>query len=751
MDINIGKKLDGRYEIVESIGTGGMADVYKANDVVEGTEVAVKILKKEYAENEEFLRRFRNESKAIAVLAHPNIVKILDVGFTNKIQYIVMEYIDGITLKEFMEQEGILEWDTACYFASQILKALQHAHDRGIVHRDIKPQNIMLLTDGTIKVMDFGIAKFAREEGLTTTAQAIGSVHYISPEQARSDATDEKSDIYSVGIVLYEMLTGTKPFDNNNPVSVALMHMQTKAKNPREINPDIPRGLEEIILKAIEKEPSDRYLCAISMIDDIERFKQFPGDTFGYYEEEENFMDYDNNNNNETNTKFFKALNPEKNNEVVRKATMTQIQTDDDETYYEEEYVEKRSMFVPILAGVVIVSVIIGVCFVFGLFYNYFGGGNTDNKEFEIQDYVGLNFEQVVSEHGYRINFVKKSDEYSSDFEKGVIMSQSISPGQTVKPHVQLEVIVSNGPKMRKVTSVDSSFTAEQAMARLNEEGFEVQQKYTWSDDVPEGNVIETYPPANQEMKEGSMVILVISRGPMITEVSVPDLMGKEEAVAKEMLEDLELVVEIAMANSTEPEGRVVRQSLSANEKVKTGTVITIYVSTGLPPTATQNIEITFPANASGLFTFKVYLDGSLYAEEPNVDPAYTTRKTLSITSSGTEKDVTVILVNQANGLQAELGRYQYSFDESRTRKIISESILEAFKSVDGIKANVTTAVTTGTGTVTTTASSAVSSETTTPAPETPAQTEPPVVSSEEPTPSAPEEPAVTEAPVAGE
>ena len=744
MDINIGKKLDGRYEILEAIGTGGMADVYRANDVVDGTEVAVKILKREFAENEEFLRRFRNESKAIALLSHPNIVRIIDVGFTNKIQFIVMEYIDGITLKQFMEQEKTLDYDNACYFTSQILKALQHAHDRGIVHRDIKPQNIMVLRDGTIKVMDFGIAKFAREEGLTTTAQAIGSVHYISPEQARSDLTDEKSDIYSVGIVLYEMLTGEKPFDNNNPVSVALMHMQTKAKNPREINPDIPRGLEEIILKAIEKEPKNRYSCALSMMDDIERFKQFPGETFGYYEEEDSFMDYDNNNN-ETNTKFFKALGPEKKNETLKKATVTQIQPDDDEPYYEEEYIEKRSMFVPILAGVVIVTVIIGVCFVFGLLYNYFGGGNSDNKEFDIQDYVGLNYEQVVAEHGNKINFVLADSDYSPDFEEGIIMSQNIPAGKTVKPHSELEVVVSKGPKMKKVTVVDSAFMAEHAIARLNEDGFEVQQKFAWSDDVKEGYVIETFPPANYEMKEGSTVMLIISRGPSVTEVSVPDLMGKEEAVAKEMLEDLDLVVEIAMTNSDQPEGRVVRQSLSANEKVKTGKVITIYISNGLPPTATQNIEVAFPANASGLFTFKVYVDGTLYKEEPNVDPAYTTRKTLSITASGTEKDITIILVNQNNGLEAELGRYQFSFDSSRTRKIISESIPEAFKSVDGIKANVTT-VTTTSGAVTTTASSSESSQSETAPPETPAPTEPPVVSSEE-TPAPPVDPTVTEAP----
>ena len=226
MDNYIGKRLDGRYEITELIGQGGMANVYKATDVLDNRIVAVKILKREFSESDEFLRRFRNESKAIAVLSHPNIVKIYDMGFSEKLQYIVMEYIDGITLKEYIDSERVLNWKDAVHFIIQILRALQHAHNRGIVHRDIKPQNIMLLTDGTIKVMDFGIAKFAREESMTATDQAIGTVHYISPEQARGDVTDEKSDIYSVGVMFYEMLTGQKPFDTDNPVSIAVMHIK---------------------------------------------------------------------------------------------------------------------------------------------------------------------------------------------------------------------------------------------------------------------------------------------------------------------------------------------------------------------------------------------------------------------------------------------------------------------------------------------------------------------------------------------
>ena len=282
MDSNIGKKLDGRYELLELIGVGGMADIYKARDITEDRVVAVKILKTEFAASEDFMRRFRNESKAIALLSHPNIVKIYDVGFTEKLQFIVMEYIDGINLSEYISKQGVLKWKDVVHFTMQILKALQHAHDRGIVHRDIKPQNVMLLADGTIKVMDFGIARFNRETDKTMSEKAIGSVHYISPEQARGDVTDERSDIYSIGIMMYEMLTGKKPFDGDSPVAIALMHMQSNAKKMSDINNSIPEGLEEITEKAMQKEPSKRYQTAGEMMKDIEEFKQNPSIVFEY-------------------------------------------------------------------------------------------------------------------------------------------------------------------------------------------------------------------------------------------------------------------------------------------------------------------------------------------------------------------------------------------------------------------------------------------------------------------------------------
>ena len=246
MDNYVGKRLDGRYEVQEIIGVGGMSVVYKAYDNVDDRIVAVKILKDEFLQNDDFVRRFKNESKAIAVMSHPNIVKVYDVSFGEKLQYIVMEYVDGITLKEYIQKQGAITWNDALYFTTQILRALQHAHDKGIVHRDIKPQNIMLLADGHIKVTDFGIARFSRSETKTLTENAIGSVHYISPEQAKGEFTDERADIYSLGVVLYEMLAGCVPFDADSAVSVALMQVQADAKRLIDINPDIPDALVRV-------------------------------------------------------------------------------------------------------------------------------------------------------------------------------------------------------------------------------------------------------------------------------------------------------------------------------------------------------------------------------------------------------------------------------------------------------------------------------------------------------------------------
>jgi serine/threonine-protein kinase len=325
MNNYIGMKLDGRYELLELIGSGGMAEIYKATDTVEDKTVAVKILKNEFAGSDDFLRRFRNESKAIALLSHENIVKIFDVGFTDSVHFIAMEYVDGITLTEYIERQGVLKWKESHAYVGQILKALQHAHDRGIVHRDVKSQNVMLLRDGSIKVMDFGIARFNREIGRTMSEKAIGSVHYISPEQARGGIVDEKADIYSAGIMLFEMLTGTLPFDADSPVSVALKQIQDIPRRPRELNPQIPEGLEEITVRAMQKNVARRYQSAAEMLKDLEEFRKNPDIRFDYRYSRET-----------GHTKKFGKL--------------SDVNSPDD--YYDEEDAVPRSPVLAILSGV---------------------------------------------------------------------------------------------------------------------------------------------------------------------------------------------------------------------------------------------------------------------------------------------------------------------------------------------------------------------------------------------------------------
>ena len=374
MDNYVGKRLDGRYEIQEIIGVGGMAVVYKAYDNIDDRIVAIKILKEEFLANEEFRRRFKNESKAIAVLSHPNIVKVYDVSFGDKLQYIVMEYIDGITLKEYIEQQKVINWKEALHFTTQILRALQHAHDKGIVHRDVKPQNIMLLQNGNIKVADFGIARFSRNETRTMTESAIGSVHYISPEQARGEITDEKADIYSVGVVLYEMLTGQLPFQSDNAVSVAIMQLQSDAKRPREINPDIPLGLEQITLKAMQKNPRDRYQSAAEMLLDLDEVKRNPSVKFDY----SYFVD------NEP-TKF---VSP--NSGKISAAVQNAVAQENEATKAEEA--KKRT--IAIVSGVSVALVaVIAIVLVILSFTGKLGGGD----KITVQNFIGMNYDEEIA------------------------------------------------------------------------------------------------------------------------------------------------------------------------------------------------------------------------------------------------------------------------------------------------------------------------------------------------------------------
>lgn len=610
MDKNIGKKLDGRYELIELIGIGGMADIYKAKDLTEDKIVAVKILKNEFAASEDFLRRFRNESKAIALLSHPNIVKIFDVGFTEKIQYIVMEYIDGITLTEYIERQGVLKWRDAVHFTVQILRALQHAHDRGIVHRDIKSQNVMLLSDGTIKVMDFGIARFNRETDKTMSEKAIGSVHYISPEQARGEVTDEKSDIYSVGVMLYEMLTGKKPFDGDNPVSIALKHMQATPKRMTEINPSIPEGLEEITMKAMQKEPSKRYQTAGEMIKDIEEFKKNPSIIFEY-----KYFSTDGS------TKYFDKVSPEQTAAVPTAKRKVQLEApeddeeyDDDDDYYDEdEYYERRrrSPVLPILFALATAFVIMTAWLIHTIVTKNFDDiQSASGEEVTMPTLVNLTWDEVRAQYN-DYNFIPVT-QYSSEYEKNVVMDQSVMPGRTIKKNQEVEVVVSNGPKLVEIDDYSNKHI-DDVVTMLKKQDLKYEIIRTESDDVAADFVIKTSPAAREFVEAGTTVTCYVSLGKSNESTAVPNMVNLSLASAKMRAEEYDILLTILYEPSTEvEEGRVIRQSIEPTTLVEKNTMIEIVVSDGSEPVKDAQISISMSSNATGEFEFRYYIDGTL-------------------------------------------------------------------------------------------------------------------------------------------
>lgn len=603
MDKYVGKRLDGRYEIQEIIGVGGMAVVYKAHDNVENRTVAIKILKDEFVTNEEFIRRFKNESKAIAVLSHPNIVKVYDVSFGDLIQYIVMEYIDGITLKEFIERQGSLKWKDAVYFTVQILKGLQHAHDKGIVHRDVKPQNIMVLSDGTIKVADFGIARFARNEQRTITDKAIGSVHYISPEQARGEKTDEKADIYSVGVMLYEMLTGRLPFEAESAVSVAIMQLQRDPELPTAINPSIPLGLEQITMHAMQKNPERRYQSASEMLCDLEQLKKDPDATFDYTY----FVD-------NSPTKFVDTL--------MSSTPASAVETEDDGN--EEEQKEKNNM-IPILAGIasalIIAIIILAIIFVPKLFK---GTG----KEIECPNFVGMTIDEVKDNEHYQSFEIEWENKANENYDVGIVCEQSQSAGKKLKKGAVITLYVSTGKTNIKIPDVYGK-TESYAVSELKSKNFTTVVKAVADDEVEEGLVIKTEPARTTVVAEGSEVTVYVSTGKATKMLDVPNVVGLTQEKAQSDIEKLGLTVEIETRDLTSndkeyPKGYVIAQSPDANssEKVPEGTVIKIYVSSGVvnytysPAVAIRSDFVDFEKTGY----VSLWADGKMISESEKLD-----------------------------------------------------------------------------------------------------------------------------------
>jgi serine/threonine protein kinase len=582
LDKNIGKKLDGRYDIQEIIGVGGMAVVYKAYDSIDDRTVAVKILKEEFSSNEEFLHRFKNESKAIAVLSHPNIVKVFDVSFNERLQYIVMEYIDGITLKEYIDQQHVLLWKEAVHFTVQILRALQHAHNKGIIHRDIKPQNIMLLQDGTIKVTDFGIAHFANSETGTMTDKAIGSVHYISPEQARGEGIDDKADIYSVGVMLFEMLTGKLPFEADSAVSVAIMQMQTDPKRPREINNSIPEGLEDITLCAMQKDPLQRYQSAADMLKDIDEFKNNPSIHFEY--------------------KYFIDENPTKYVDVIKN-----IKGDDNIS--DKAKKKKSTPLMPVLSGIaaaILLVMLVSAIFVMGVF----GAGpfSTNNAQVLAPNFVGEIYSNVIANKKYQNFDIKKSTAYSDTVPDGTIIRQDTKPTMNVKPNAKIEVWVSIGPLKAIVPNV-YDLSLNDATSALAASSFQSKSQKQYDSVTVQGFVISTDPQRGTSVNQSTVVTIYVSLGSEPTIATVPNLINSSVTEAKSKLESANLKLGIVTYQAgTQPKDTVLSQSTAPTINVQGGTAINVVCSSG-----SQDVSFDIILPQGNTYNIKVAVDGVVF------------------------------------------------------------------------------------------------------------------------------------------
>ncbi|MCQ2513748.1 MAG: Stk1 family PASTA domain-containing Ser/Thr kinase [Ruminococcus sp.] len=657
MDKYIGKRLDGRYEIHELIGVGGMAKVYRCNDTVDDREVAVKILKDEYLNNEEFIRRFKNESKAIAMLSHQNIVKVYDVSFGDMIQYIVMEYIDGITLKEYIDQQGVIDWKDTLHLVIQVLKALQHAHECGIVHRDIKPQNIMLLQDGTIKVTDFGIARFSDKATKTMTEQAIGSVHYIAPEQARGESTDGKSDIYSVGVMLYEMLSGKLPFDGESAVSVALMQLQSTPKLPREINPAIPLGLEQITMRAMEKNPDDRYTSAAEMLSDIERFRQNPSIVFDYGK---SFVD-------NQPTKFVSSLKDKMTKPIGKKEEKyEEPELETEEMVYEDDEIKQHKPAVYAIEGILIATFL--VCAVFFVLALFRGCNSTQALDVDVPNYVGQTLVEIKENNPYNFNFEIKS-QYDESKQIGEIISQEPEGGSMkVKTGSTLTLTV-NGTDTEVSVPFVENYSEENAVSDLKKQSLVPQVVYVENTKTPKGYAIDTFPKAGVKSTIGSTVYVFIASGERPELVTIPSVTGLQLSEAKNSLESLNLSVEIVYDDdSIEPKDTVLGMSPLQYGKVEEGTLVELRVSSGKGNVNTVSIYVDLP-NTTNTVDMKVIIDGVVDTEHSKqVVPAYNKTSTIQVKGSGTKTVVVQLdgniykqyLVDFATSTVTPTGTFEY-------------------------------------------------------------------------------------------
>ena len=615
MERYIGKMLDNRYEILEVIGTGGMAVVFKAKCHRLNRLVAIKMLKKDLSEDAEFRRRFHDESQAVAMLSHPNIMAVYDVSRGGDMDYIVMELIDGITLKQYMERRGRLNWPEALHFITQIMKGLSHAHSRGIIHRDIKPQNIMILRDGTVKVTDFGIACLSN--GANPSNEAIGSVHYISPEQAKGDYTDNRSDIYSAGVVLYEMLTSRLPFDGDNPVSIAIQHFSAVPLPPRELNPDIPEALEQICLKAMACDRNKRYSTADEMLADLEAFRKDPTLSFDYTPED---LPTESSGEDEP-TQYLPNVGVTRSRPQPYHPVQEPEEDDDGDE-------RPRSNWWKVLLLIVALAAV-GYFAVTALFSLVMDSLTPNIVEYTVPKVVGYTLEEAKELEGVKgiFSIVDAEYENSNEYPEGTIIGQdpdegtvkSVDPGQDNSAILTINVTVSLGAKSGTMLNVvDVEARSAKLILEQNTELSKlnltiVEGTAENSDTIEAGNVIRTIPAAGEPLAEGDTITLIVSLGPKIIYSTMPYCVGENIENVQQMMNQLGLVASFTPVEGAAPEGQVLTQSVETGEQVPEGTTVEFTYSDG-EKELEQTISFDIP-RSRGTVNVAMYLDSTIIFE----------------------------------------------------------------------------------------------------------------------------------------
>lgn len=640
MSVKDGIILGKRYEVLSKVGAGGMADVYKGRDRMLNRYVAIKVLKKEYKEDENFVRKFRSEAQAAAGLMHPNIVNVYDVGEDRGLNYMVMELVEGITLKEYIERKGRLSHKEVISIAIQMCTGIGIAHAADIIHRDIKPQNIIISKDGKVKVTDFGIAKATTSN--TVSSNAMGSVHYTSPEQARGGFSDQRSDIYSVGITLYEMVTGQVPFDGDSTVSVAIKHLQEEITPPSELAPDIPYSLEQIILKCTQKNSERRYKNTDELIRDMKRslvdpeghFVVIPPlrsantviitgdelDEIGSYNEEDEFEEYDEEGYGES-----RGYDEEGYDEHSSYDDYDDYDDDHDDDYdrdYDDDYDDfddfdddydsgrrkgrgsnavnpRMNRIMKILMTVVIIIILFIIIFTVGKTAGLFKFGPTlkteekTDEQVKVPNVVGMTEDEAkktLNEEGlgYKVVERKESDKY----ESGTVSEQKTEAGTKVKKNTTIQVVVSSGLVGDKITIPNVSGKSEsEAQSELERAGFKkISSEFEYSDTVAEGDVISTTPSAGAEATEDTQIVMKVSKG--AEKKTVPNVIGWADADAQNAIVAAGLNVGTVSYdyNDSVPEGQVVSQSIEGGKKVAAGTAVGLAVSTGPKPAEKVNV-----------------------------------------------------------------------------------------------------------------------------------------------------------------